>query len=332
MQSINIGLDPLVVASHAQHYGGIPTAPVVFGGQSVPCIMRPAVAYPGGASGALIDGRPSMPNPWPEWYNRDLQPIPVDNESLTSDSTGSSSSSSSSSSDTSEDKGQSMKQNHRGASTSKRYKWRLKCRVQGRLTSPPRAPLQFELMQGARRRRTFVHVPRLLSPEAIDQVHALWRHPSVNEIRDRKGSLLYRHVAYRMELPLRAHARPLYNHLIGAMFWADALVWKKIGKNKVVYPEVEYIVYDARQGSPGEIEPHVDNHSAVSIVVLLSDPSDFEGGANCFVPAQEHGGAHRELSLKRGDAVLFRGEKLRHWITPVVSGVRIILQIELSRV
>ena len=40
----------------------------------------------------------------------------------------------------------------------------------------------------------------------------------------------------------------------------------------------------------------------------------------------------RQLALQKGDAVVFRGEKLRHWITPVTGGVRVILQIELSRV
>mmetsp|Transcript_35741 Transcript_35741/g.76191 ORF Transcript_35741/g.76191 Transcript_35741/m.76191 type:complete len:118 (+) Transcript_35741:2-355(+) len=117
------------------------------------------------------------------------------------------------------------------------------------------------------------------------------------------------------------------------MAWADAMIWHRLSQNKVVYPEAEYIVYDARGGTPGEIEPHVDNHSAVTIVVLLSDPGDFEGGTNGFAPAgDERGAPPRYLRLQRGDAVIFRGEKLKHWITQVTGGVRVILQIELSRV
>jgi len=186
--------------------------------------------------------------------------------------------------------------------------------------------------EGDRRRRTFVHVPRLLDERGIELVHAVYRHPSVDEIRDRKSTLLYRHVAYRIELPLRAHARMLYQQLMDAMAWADAAVWRKLAQSRKVYPEAEYIVYDARKGKPGEIEPHVDNHSAVTIVILLSDPSDFSGGVNCFAPVDDRGSPSRQLALKRGDAVIFRGEKLQHWITPVTGGVRVILQIELSRV
>jgi hypothetical protein len=33
----------------------------------------------------------------------------------------------------------------------------------------------------------------------------------------------------------------------------------------------------------------------------------------------------------QGDAIVFRGEKCEHWISPVTSGKRTILQIELSR-
>merc|ERR1719213_371183 len=109
------------------------------------------------------------------------------------------------------------------------------------------------------------------------------------------------------------------------------MIWHKLHKHKQVFPEVEYIVYDARNGVPGTIEPHVDNHSAVTIVMLLSDSGDFEGGVNCFAPA---GGdtESRSLRLQQGDAVLFRGEKLRHWITPVTGGIRTILQVEFSKV
>lgn len=84
-------------------------------------------------------------------------------------------------------------------------------------------------------------------------------------------------------------------------------------------------------GEPCYIEPHVDNKSAVTLVAMLSVPSAYVGGRSCFRRAQSSRG-HRELSLEQGDVVLFRGEKLVHWITPVTAGKRIILQIEMSRV
>ncbi|CAK9018925.1 Hypothetical protein SCF082_LOCUS14295 [Durusdinium trenchii] len=189
--------------------------------------------------------------------------------------------------------------------------------------------------------------------EEIRLIHDLWHHPSVEEIKDRKKTLQYRHIAYRMELPLRAHGQHLYAKLIDTMAWADAFLWQKLPRNEFAYPEaakqleeitqiVEYIVYEGKEGLPGSIEPHVDNHSAVTIVVLLSDPSEFgasewapagfKGGVNCFASPDSEDLPARVVSLDVGDAVLFRGEKLRHWITPVTEGRRVILQIELSRV
>mmetsp|Transcript_32224 Transcript_32224/g.81748 ORF Transcript_32224/g.81748 Transcript_32224/m.81748 type:complete len:136 (-) Transcript_32224:60-467(-) len=135
-----------------------------------------------------------------------------------------------------------------------------------------------------------------------------------------------------MELPLRAHGRELYERLMEALAWADAVLWRKLPDSKVVYPEVEYIVYDARTGSPGGIEPHVDNHSAVTMVAMLSDPREFAGGVNSFEPSGEPNSLPRMVALRKGDAVIFRGEKLLHWITPVTGGLRTILQIELSRI
>jgi len=210
----------------------------------------------------------------------------------------------------------------------------LKWHVHERLKRPLHPPLRHALYAADKRKRTFIHVPQFLDEMCIQQIHALQKHPSVGEIRDRKASLEYRHVAYRVELPLRAHARPLYDRLLDLMAWADGVSWRKLSRNRVVYPEVEYIVYDARDGKPGTIEPHTDNHAAVTMVTLLSDPREFAGGANCFAPASSGGpaGDHRMLALQRGDVVLFRGEKLRHWIKPVTGGVRTVLQIELSRI
>ena len=74
------------------------------------------------------------------------------------------------------------------------------------------------------------------------------------------------------------------------------------------------------------IEPHVDNHSVITGIIMLSDRGvEFEGGVNCFEPK-------RQYVLQQGDCVLFRGEKTEHWITPVTKGVRRILQWEFSRI
>ena len=40
----------------------------------------------------------------------------------------------------------------------------------------------------------------------------------------------------------------------------------------------------------------------------------------------------RKLKLERGDIVLFRGEIVEHWIEPVTSGRRVILQVSIASV
>ena len=117
--------------------------------------------------------------------------------------------------------------------------------------------------------------------------------------------------------------------------WGD-FTQKNIRRNRVI-PEIEYIVYDKPEGNGRGtfIEPHVDNHSIVTGIVMLSKPDvDFEGGVNRFKGAEtdESSVNFREYKLKQGDLVLFRGEVVTHWITPVSRGVREILQWELSRI
>ena len=95
---------------------------------------------------------------------------------------------------------------------------------------------------------------------------------------------------------------------------------------------MEYIEYDVEEmREPCFIEPHVDNKSAVTLVAMLSESKAYTGGRSCFRRSKGSRG-HRELALEKGDVVVFRGEKLVHWITPVTQGKRTILQIEMSRV
>jgi len=184
-----------------------------------------------------------------------------------------------------------------------------------------------------KRYRRFAVVSSFLSAEDIEALHRAAKHPSVHEINDRKGYLAFKHRVWRFELQLRAMYPVLYERLLGLMRKADRVQWKKMWKKKKkVYPEIEYIEYDVDQmQEPCFIEPHVDNKSAVTLVAMLSTPWEYAGGRSCFRRAEGKRG-HREVGLQQGDVVLFRGEKLVHWITPVTAGRRVILQIELSRV
>eukprot|EP00928_Gymnodinium_smaydae_P099712 TRINITY_DN9591_c1_g1_i1.p1 TRINITY_DN9591_c1_g1~~TRINITY_DN9591_c1_g1_i1.p1 ORF type:complete len:357 (+),score=40.68 TRINITY_DN9591_c1_g1_i1:92-1162(+) len=217
----------------------------------------------------------------------------------------------------------------------RRKRWRLRCPLKDRMieAAAQLPPSPREIHEGSQPRRTLVHFPGFLSLADVDCLHVLPKHPAVRHLKSkgRDKDLNYRHEAYRVDLPLRAHLRPLCERLIGAMLWTDISLWQRLKKKKPVYPEIEYIVYDASSGLPGLIEPHVDNFSVVTLVALLSEPSDFEGGCSCFAAGGgENGSQPRQFALGRGDVIIFRGEKLLHWITPVTSGVRVVLQVELS--
>jgi hypothetical protein len=129
------------------------------------------------------------------------------------------------------------------------------------------------------------------------------------------------------------------------MLFADRELWRSIPttddkQSQLLHEEVEYIVYDAdacreRGLAPPHIGPHVDNSSAVTMVAMLSEPgADFDGGTNLFedgLGGKIGDGRHRAVQPRRGDALLFRGERCEHSLTEVTRGVRRILQIELCR-
>ena len=181
--------------------------------------------------------------------------------------------------------------------------------------------------------RAFAVAHQFLQMQDIEAISAAAKHSSVKEINDRKGYLAFKHRVWRFELQLRALYPDLYARLMALMRSADEAKWKRLSaKSKKVYPEVEYIEYDVDEmREPCYIEPHVDNKSAVTLVAMLSTSNAYVGGRSCFRRAQGSRG-HRELTLEQGDVVVFRGEKLVHWITPVTAGKRVILQIEMSRV
>merc|ERR1712203_616454 len=95
--------------------------------------------------------------------------------------------------------------------------------------------------------------------------------------------------------------------------------------------EVEYIYYNcAPTEKKYSISPHVDNKSIVTLVCLLSDPREFRGGISGFDPPSEDE-ADRYEEPRVGNLIIFRGEELSHWVTPVTAGTRYVLQIEMSR-
>lgn len=163
----------------------------------------------------------------------------------------------------------------------------------------------------------------------VDAITSLACRPDVKHILDRDQSLTYVHKAYRVENQLREDRCDVYDRLLQVAHSLDAQLWQAIRPDDDLEPEIEYIVYDVGQlGRPGNIAPHCDNKSMVSMVVLLSDSSEFVGGVNCF--EGNCSDEARMVKLERGDAVFFHGDACLHWITPVTAGRRVILQMELS--
>jgi len=172
-------------------------------------------------------------------------------------------------------------------------------------------------------------VRSFMSQEEVAEVTDVANKPGVEEVKDRHDDLSYCHKAYRLERQLQNSKPKLFNRLIDTSWGCDAKLWKNIGQGFELFPEIEFIEYDVTRmkGKPGKIDAHCDNESKVSMVVLLTDPAEFDGGINYFEDGTEKG---RRVELKKGDAIFFCGDECEHWITPVTSGRRTILQMELS--
>lgn len=193
----------------------------------------------------------------------------------------------------------------------------------------PQVP-RFDLVDATAKELKVGVIRRFFSPEEIALVHRIAHEPSVAEVDDRDDDLDYKHHVWRFEHEIKEHGKTIYDKLLTTARGIDAELWGAIEENETLFPEIEYIVYDVEKLSePGKISPHRDNQSKVSAVVLLSPPEDFNGGVN-FFEGGDNGEPDRRVELGFGDAVFFYGDVCSHWITPVVSGRRTILQIELS--
>ncbi|CAE7253041.1 Uso1 [Symbiodinium natans] len=233
-------------------------------------------------------------------------------------------------------------------------------RFDGQIPQPP----VYRLLDAAVPDQKVAYIPGFLAAKDISRIHRTAQREDVKVVNDRDDSLVYKHEVWRIEFALKEDCPEVYHRLMKTA-WAgrsraalDAeLGWQGIDEGKtVLFPEIEYIVYDVKQlKAPGSIQRHRDNGSRVTAVVLLSDPRAFQGGVNCF--DGEFDEPSRSLKLGFGDAVFFYGDRLLthyrptlfcplyipddssprnlsgcyHWITDVVWGRRVVLQMELSQ-
>lgn len=202
----------------------------------------------------------------------------------------------------------------------------------GEKPSPP----EFELLctRSAMPKELEVVVLRnFLSPAEVLAVHTVSHNAGVAEILDRDDDLDYVHRAFRVEKPLKKQSKELHARFMQTAWGLDGALWESISPGSTLEPEIEYIVYDvAELKGPGTIGPHTDNESMVTMIIMLSEPGDYEGGISCFQGASGYHrhDENRSVRLAPGDAIFFHGDQCFHWITPVTSGRRVILQMELS--
>ena len=192
---------------------------------------------------------------------------------------------------------------------------------------------QCELFSSDSPELTFLNMTQWLDPEAIATVVALADGEEAFDPGDRGKFLLKQHTVRRVELDM-LHSQPgLWAFLMQTMYSADAQVWRAITReHECLWPEVEILTYDVEKaGEACAINPHTDNESVITFICMLSESGDYTGGQSYFLADEENGQAH-VCSLEQGDCIVFRGEKLTHWISPVTQGKRSILQIELARV
>jgi len=157
--------------------------------------------------------------------------------------------------------------------------------------------------------------------------------PESRLIKDRHDELDYVHKVWRVEDAMINRYWKTFRKIMFLMEAIDCKYWKKLRQFDHLYPETEFILYDKFLHKDSEelpyVGPHVDNESVITFVGMLSESDEYVGGVNHFESAGI-GMPDRHYHLQAGDVVGFRGEELEHWITPVASGRRCILQIEVS--
>lgn len=95
---------------------------------------------------------------------------------------------------------------------------------------------------------------------------------------------------------------------------------------------IEYIQYQQKGDNLGW---HCDMGSLVTIVIMLSSPSEYEGGSfQCRKLKKGYDGKYIEgqavdVPLNKGDIVVFASDKCNHRVTDLIKGKRTVLVMEL---
>lgn len=182
----------------------------------------------------------------------------------------------------------------------------------------------YTIIKGKNPKFDVLKIEAFLTKHECDQIRQSVELKESKMINDRHKNLVYNHKVWRIEKS-RLYWQPLYDKILETTKNIDRSHWNKL-EGRTYTPEFEYILYKFKKKRPlPTIEPHVDNGSLISTVVMLSESHMYDGGVSYF-----QGRPPRKIALNVGDALFFRGNKTEHWISDVTKGTRDILQIELS--
>lgn len=125
---------------------------------------------------------------------------------------------------------------------------------------------------------------------------------------------------------IKERHRDLYDRFMMAAWSVDSHLWQRIFSGLRLYPELQYEEHDAGAAAK-TIEHDADDASALTAILLLSDPAEFQGSC-CYVESDE--GQPRKVELRKGDALFFQGDRCAQWFAPLEGGSHSVLRIELG--
>jgi hypothetical protein len=188
--------------------------------------------------------------------------------------------------------------------------------------------------------RTF---PSLLTPDDLAAVHTLQQSIASAEStleNNPQNATHHLKVATFMNNPPEFHITSQLPQVIGKMIafamqaWEEEQwsgtedspgpLWEVIGGvSSLSVRVVEHWEYQVGGGLPDDF--HYDTDSVLTVVALLSDAGDYEGGVFRTYECGDH---HLEHPMKQGDVICFLSHKY-HNIVPLTRGVRKSLVMEL---
>ena len=180
-----------------------------------------------------------------------------------------------------------------------------------------------------------VRVPNLLNGDEIGQLEQLRSElPIHRTIHEEPGDPVWETTYLNCERAIEVRLPSLRRKLVAAMRAVDATHWNLFRRRAVAPRVIEFHRYTQRGAgadSDGAARRLLDAHhcdlgSLVTMDVMLSSASEFEGGI--FQTMGVDGNYATHSDFERGDALFFLSHKA-HSVSPIVRGERRVLIVEM---